>query len=196
MARTGLSPRYTSAQASIRLPAFRLNHELGRIYNDASQQRAELMTSADTPVLRAASPTDAETIAQFNCAMALETENKTLDPSRVRDGVQAVIDQPARGFYLLAERHDEVLGGLMVTFEWSDWRNADFWWIQSVYVRPQARRQGIYAALYREIEARARAAGACGLRLYVENDNHNAMATYVRLGMVDAHYRVMEQNFS
>ncbi|MGE4070429.1 MAG: GNAT family N-acetyltransferase [Lysobacterales bacterium] len=154
------------------------------------------MTSADTPVLRAASPADAETIAQFNCAMALETENKTLDPLRVRDGVQAVIDQPARGFYLLAERDAEVLGGLMVTFEWSDWRNADFWWIQSVYVRPQARRQGIYAALYREIEARARAAGACGLRLYVENDNHSAMATYVRLGMADAHYRVMEQNFS
>jgi len=154
------------------------------------------MTPADTPLLRAANPADAETIAQFNCAMALETENKTLDPIRVRDGVQAVIDQPARGFYLLAERNDIVLGGLMVTFEWSDWRNADFWWIQSVYVRPQARRQGIYAALYREIEARARSAGACGLRLYVENGNQNAMATYVRLGMADAHYRVMEQNFS
>jgi ribosomal protein S18 acetylase RimI-like enzyme len=83
----------------------------------------------------------------------------------------------------------------MITYEWSDWRNADFWWIQSVYVRPEARRQGVYAALYREIEARAQAAGACGIRLYVENDNQAAMRTYTSLGMEDAHYRVMERSF-
>lgn len=153
------------------------------------------MNPANAPLLRAATALDADTIAEFNQAMALETENKRLDPTTVNAGVRAVIDQPARGFYLLAERGAQVVGGLMVTFEWSDWRNADFWWIQSVYVRPEARRQGIYAALYREIEARARAAGACGLRLYVENDNTNATATYERLGMSDAHYRVMEQSF-
>jgi GNAT superfamily N-acetyltransferase len=153
------------------------------------------MNPSTAPLLRAATALDADTIAEFNQAMALETENKRLDPATVNAGVRAVIDQPARGFYLLAERDGQVVGGLMVTFEWSDWRNADFWWIQSVYVRPDARRQGIYAALYREIEARARAAGACGLRLYVENDNANATATYVRLGMCDAHYRVMEQSF-
>lgn len=153
------------------------------------------MNPSTAPLLRAATALDADTLAEFNQAMALETEDKHLDAATVNAGVRAVIDQPARGFYLLAERDGQVVGGLMVTFEWSDWRNADFWWIQSVYVRPDARRQGIYAALYREIEARARAAGACGLRLYVENDNANATATYERLGMSDAHYRVMEQSF-
>lgn len=145
--------------------------------------------------LRHAHRDDAEVIAEFNQAMALETEHKTLDPALVRAGVLGVLDEPGRGFYLLAERAGQVIGGLMITFEWSDWRNANFWWIQSVYVRPQARRQGVYASLYREIESRAQAACACGLRLYVEDDNRNAMATYTSLGMVDAHYRVMERCF-
>lgn len=145
--------------------------------------------------LRGATRADASLIAEFNQAMALETENKELNPAVVQAGVLAVLSEPRRGFYLLVERAGEVLGGLMVTYEWSDWRNADFWWIQSVYVRPQARRQGVFAALYREIERRARAAGACGLRLYVEKDNSSAMQTYAQLGMHDAHYRVMEQSF-
>jgi ribosomal protein S18 acetylase RimI-like enzyme len=145
--------------------------------------------------IRPATSADAAVIASFNQAMALETEAKVLSPAVVESGVLAVFAQSARGFYLVAESDGEVVGGLMVTFEWSDWRNADFWWIQSVYVVPHARRRGVFAQLYRDIEARARAAGACGLRLYVENDNQAAMATYVSLGMHDAHYRVMEQGF-
>ena len=154
-----------------------------------------ILPMIDVLTFRRARTADAGVIAAFNQAMALETEHKLLDAAVVRAGVQAVLDDDRRGFYLVAERADEIVGGLMVTYEWSDWRNADFWWIQSVYVRPDSRRQGVYATLYREIERQARAAGACGLRLYVENDNHAAMATYQRLGMDDAHYRVMEQSF-
>jgi ribosomal protein S18 acetylase RimI-like enzyme len=149
----------------------------------------------DSFSLRRARTSDASLIAEFNQAMALETEGKALNPALVQAGVLAVLKEPRRGFYLLAERAGMVVAGLMITYEWSDWRNADFWWIQSVYVVPAARRQGAYRALYREIEDQARAAGACGLRLYVENDNHSAISTYSRLGMVDARYRVMEQSF-
>lgn len=145
--------------------------------------------------LRSATRADASLIAEFNQAMALETEDKHLNPAIVQAGVLAVLAEPRRGFYLLAESAGVVQGGLMVTYEWSDWRNADFWWIQSVYVIPSARRQGVFAALYREIERQARLAGACGLRLYVENANAAAIATYARLGMRDAHYQVMEQSF-
>ena len=149
---------------------------------------------SDSLILRRAHTADASVVAEFNQAMAWETERKELNPAVVQAGVLAVINEPRRGFYLVAERAGQVVGGLMITYEWSDWRNADFWWIQSVYVRPEARRQGVYAMLYRQIEQQARAAGACGLRLYVENDNQAAMATYQRLGMADAHYRVMEQS--
>jgi len=153
------------------------------------------MSSAEYVVLRLATMADAVVIAQFNQAMALETESKQLSPSVVAAGVTALIADGTRGFYSLAERHGEIVGGLLITFEWSDWRNADFWWIQSVYVRPDARRQGVFAKLYRDVEARARQAHACGLRLYVEHDNQAAMATYLQLGMHDAHYRVLERSF-
>ena len=153
------------------------------------------MSATESISIRPATAADAAAIAGFNQAMALETEGKQLSPSAVQGGVLAVFADAARGFYLVAEQAGDVVGGLMVTFEWSDWRNADFWWIQSVYVVPQARRQGIFARLYGEIEVRARAAGACGLRLYVENENASAIATYHSLGMGDAQYRVMEQSF-
>lgn len=159
------------------------------------QHEPESMHRLDALSLRHAAAADAMVIAEFNLAMALETEGKALVRPTVEAGVLAVLAEPRRGFYLVAERAGTVVGGLMITYEWSDWRNADFWWIQSVYVRPENRRQGVYAALYSEIEQQARAAGACGLRLYVENDNTAAMATYSRLGMIDAHYRVMERSF-
>lgn len=145
--------------------------------------------------LRRAETRDADVIAEFNLAMALETEGKRLNPETVHAGVLAVLNDARRGFYRVAEHAGEVVGGLMVTFEWSDWRNAEFWWIQSVYVRPGARRSGVFSALYRDIEHLARSSGACGLRLYVENDNHSAMQTYAHLGMNDANYRVMEHVF-
>ncbi len=146
-------------------------------------------------MIRRATPADATTLAAFNAAMALETEGKTLDPATVAAGVLGLFERPERGFYLVCEEAGQILGSLMITYEWSDWRDADFWWLQSVYVRPEARRQGVFARLYRAVEAQARAAGACGLRLYVEQDNERARGTYLSLGMSDGHYRMMEQGF-
>ncbi|MGF1529503.1 MAG: GNAT family N-acetyltransferase [Candidatus Competibacterales bacterium] len=129
--------------------------------------------------------------------MALETEGLALDCERVQAGVAGLMARPALGFYLVAEVEAapglELAGALMVTFEWSDWRNGVIWWIQSVYVRPPRRRQGLYRHLYREVESRARAAGDVrALRLYVADDNAKAQTTYQALGMADAGYRVFE----
>ncbi len=124
--------------------------------------------------------------------MAIETENKTLDPAVLGAGVQAVLDEPERGFYLIAEREGEAVGSLLVTYEWSDWRNGDFFWIQSVYVSPDARRTGVFRALYAAVEQRARDAGAVGLRLYVEHENTRAQQTYEGLGMQRCHYHMYE----
>lgn len=144
--------------------------------------------------LRRGEPRDAETIAGFNRAMALETEDRALQVDRSLRGVQRLLRDPALGFYLVAERAGEVVGSLMVTFEWSDWRDGHFWWIQSVYVRPEARREGVFRALYREVAAMVeRDAEVCGLRLYVDASNTRAQATYASLGMDRTHYLVYEQ---
>ena len=128
--------------------------------------------------------------------MALETERKTLDRGVLRKGVEAVFADARRGFYLVAERNAAQVGCLLVTFEWSDWRNGDWWWIQSVYVIEGARRRGVFRSLYAEVERRARAAeGVVGLRLYVERENAPALATYVALGMKDAGYRILQSGF-
>ena len=148
----------------------------------------------DALTLRRATVGDVETLAQFNEAMAEETEDKTLDPDTVRAGVRAVFDMPERAFYLVAERDDTIVGSLMITTEWSDWRDADFWWIQSVYVRPEARRTGVYTALHRDVRRRARNADdVCGLRLYVERANAAAQAAYEELGMDEPPYRMYEE---
>jgi len=148
-------------------------------------------------LLRAATLEDAATLARFNAAMAWETEELRLDPDRLARGVRAVLDDPSRGFYLVALRGGQVVGQLMVTLEWSDWRNGHFWWIQSVYVEPGSRRAGVFRALYRETEARAlRAPSCCGLRLYVERENVQAHATYESLGMSRTHYHLYEVDFS
>lgn len=144
--------------------------------------------------IRPAAAADIERLARWACAMAWETERKRLDLARVRAGVTAVLEQPARGRYLLACRGDTLLGTLMLTYEWSDWRCADWWWIQSVYVDPAHRRQGVYRALHAHVEqAAAAAGGVCGLRLYVEADNAGAQSTYHALDMVDAGYRMFEK---
>ena len=136
----------------------------------------------------------AETIAEFNAAMALETEDLRLDFPRLLSGVRAVFDNPQRGFYLVAVCRGETAGCLMVTTEWSDWRNGDFWWIQSVYVAPAFRRRSVFRAMHREVLARAREqGGVCGVRLYVERDNLRAQSTYRSLGMRDAGYLVFDQ---
>lgn len=137
------------------------------------------------------------TLVEFACAMALETEGKRLDPGVVEAGIHAVLEQPARGRYLVAGRAGALLGALLLTHEWSDWRNADWWWIQSVYVLPDARRSGVFRALYQHVLAEAESSeGVCGLRLYVEQDNARAQHTYSALGLRDAQYRVMEQAFA
>ena len=143
--------------------------------------------------IRTAHAGDAEVIAEFNSRLALETENKRLDPTTVRAGVAAMIAHPAKGFYFVAEIDGEIVGQLGVTREWSDWRNGDFWWIQSVYVAAKARRQGVFGALYQHVIDAAIAFGnVIGVRLYVEHDNLAAQATYKRLGMTMTSYHVME----
>ncbi len=144
--------------------------------------------------VRSATLDDVDSLARFNQEMAEETEDKPLDPDTVRAGVRAVFDKPDQAFYLVAERDGAVVGSLMITTEWSDWRNADFWWIQSVYVRPKYRRAGVYSALHRAVRQRARVTDTvCGLRLYVERDNAVAQAAYEELGMVEPPYRMYEE---
>lgn len=144
--------------------------------------------------VREASPADHEFLARGNEAMALETEHKRLDPAKIRRGVAAVFANPAHGRYFVAEdAAGQAVGQLMITYEWSDWRDGQFWWIQSVYVLPQARRSGVFRALYDHVDALARGTeGVIGLRLYVEADNVAARRTYERCGMHDGGYRVME----
>jgi len=147
--------------------------------------------------VRPATPADIDTLVAGNVAMALEAEHKKLDPATVQRGVKAVFDEPARGRYFVAEIAGKVVGQAMYTYEWSDWRNGTFWWLQSVYVAPVARRTGVFREIYGFIERLAKGTpGVCGLRLYVELDNERAQQTYARCGMVDAGYVVMEVDIS
>jgi ribosomal protein S18 acetylase RimI-like enzyme len=147
--------------------------------------------------IRAAGIDDADFLAAGNVAMALEAEHKHLDPATVARGVRAVLEDPGHGRYFVAERDGRPVGQLMITYEWSDWRNGRFWWIQSVYVLPQARRGGVFRALFRHLEERAKAdPGVCGIRLYVERENVRAQATYRHCGLEDAGYAVMEVDYS
>ena len=144
--------------------------------------------------VRFGAQSDAKILARFNAAMALETERKVLLPEVISAGVDYLVGHPHAGFYLIAECAGEVAGALMVTNEWSDWRNGNFWWIQSVYVRPEFRRRGVYRALYEDLQARAAQDPAvCGFRLYVERDNARAQATYRKAGMDQTHYIVFEE---
>jgi len=144
--------------------------------------------------IRAAVAADRDWLADCAVAMALETEHKRLDPDTVRAGIAAGLADAAKARYFIAcDGEDARAGTLMLTGEWSDWRNGDWWWIQSVYVAPQHRRRGVFAALYRHVEALARAApGVVGLRLYVERGNDAARRTYAALGMADAGYDILE----
>jgi ribosomal protein S18 acetylase RimI-like enzyme len=143
--------------------------------------------------VRRATAADRGTLAEYNRRMAWETEHKRLDEAVLARGVAAVFADPAKGFYLVAEDGGEVVGQLMVTTEWSDWRNGWFWWVQSVYVREEARRRGVFRALFAEVVRLGREAGdVVGVRLYVERDNASAQRTYRSLGMNDAGYFVYE----
>ena len=157
---------------------------------------AILIQMEDLRIRRAIS-SDAPVIAAFNAAMARETEHLELDPIRLLTGVEAVLADPAKGFYTVAESGaGQVIGQLMITFEWSDWRNGNFWWIQSVYVDAPARGTGVYKRLYEYIRhAAAEAGNVCGLRLYVERDNTRAQEVYRRQGMQATAYQMFEVDF-
>jgi len=147
-------------------------------------------------LIRPAKPSDIEALAQNHRAMAFETENKTLDVDTTLRGTRAILDDPAKGFYLIAERAEHMVGQLLVTFEWSDWRSGNFWWIQSVYVLPDARRTGVYRALHDHVLTSAKnAQNVCGVRLYVDKDNRQAQSTYRAMGMQAAHYDIYEVDF-
>jgi len=151
-------------------------------------------------LVRPAMPEDVDALVRFSAAMALETEGRRLDETRLRRGTQAVLDSPSRGFYTVAELTDRsprlVVGQLLVTFEWSDWRNATFWWIQSVYVDSAWRRQGVYRTMHESILEQARRQGdVCGIRLYVEEANAVAKAVYEKVGLGDSSYHVFENDF-
>jgi len=143
--------------------------------------------------IRPATREDIAFLVHGNASMALETEDKHLDRALLTRGVEAVFAEPRRGFYLIAELDGQRAGCLLITYEWSDWRNGWFWWIQSVYVHERARRSGVFRSLYRAIEAQAAAdPTVIGLRLYFERDNTRAQATYRALGMSDTAYGMME----
>ena len=143
--------------------------------------------------LRRAEARDVPALARFNVAMARETEGKTLNPGTVEAGVETLLRRPELGFYLVAEQRDRLAAALMITTEWSDWRASLFWWIQSVYVHPDFRRQGVFTALYEDVQARAaETPDVCGLRLYVDQENEAARRTYEALGMAETPYRFYE----
>lgn len=159
-------------------------------------------SSADPAIhVRAARSDDAPTIVDFNYSLAFETEDIQLDREVLRKGVRRALDDPTHLRYFMAVRvagnrqvADRVVGQLGITTEWSDWRNAYLWWIQSVYVIPSERRGGVYGILHNHVLAQARCnADVCGIRLCVHNANDGAMATYRKVGMSASDYQVFEQ---
>lgn len=142
---------------------------------------------------RDAVPQDTDAILEFQVAMARETEEVTLDRAITGKGVHAVFEDPSLGRYFVAEAEGRVVASLMITYEWSDWRNGMVWWIQSVYVIPAFRRRGVYAGLYHHVKAHVEATPAIrGIRLYVDDRNVSAQEVYARLGMNGEHYKVFE----
>ena len=142
--------------------------------------------------IRKAVPEDMPVISEFQLKMAWETECFALHPETVMNGVKAVFDKPSRGQYWVATDSDEVIASLLITYEWSDWRNTDVWWLQSIYVIPEFRRKGVFRKIYSHIKAEAEKQNVAGLRLYVETNNAVAQKTYEALGMKSEHYRLFE----
>ncbi len=149
--------------------------------------------------IRRAGPDDTNTITAFNIAMAQETEDRRLDETTLRDGIRSLLVQPQYGFYIIAEQagnEKQPVGQLMITYEWSDWRNGMFWWIQSVYVIPEQRGRGVYQTMYRHIADEAKNdPRICGIRLYVARENQRAHAAYRSVGLLPSTYDMYEQDF-
>ena len=146
-----------------------------------------------TIFIRPATEEDAETIAAFNSAMAIETESVCLPEQVALPGAIAVFNDPRLGFYIVAETEGDISGSLMITYEWSDWSNEMYWWLQSVYVAPEHRRKGIYTALYSHVLNMARETGNVrGIKLYVYYDNKRAQSVYESLGMQRSRHHIYE----
>lgn len=144
-------------------------------------------------IIRQADLNDASDIVDFQLAMAWETERLRLDAPTVIKGVAAVFNDPSKGIYYVAERDGQVLGSLLTTFEWSDWRNGTVLWIQSVYVRPEFRKKSIFSKLYRHIQEKVVSnTGLRGIRLYADKTNTLAQGVYEHLGMTAEHYQMYE----
>jgi ribosomal protein S18 acetylase RimI-like enzyme len=143
--------------------------------------------------VRLARPEDADIIARFNGRLAEETEHRTLDAGVLGAGVRAVLGDSTKGLYYVAEVGGEIVGQLMITYEWSDWRNGNFWWVQSVYVKQECRSRGVFAALFEHVRRLAREGKeVCGIRLYVEESNERAKRTYEKLGLKKTGYELFE----
>jgi GNAT superfamily N-acetyltransferase len=142
--------------------------------------------------IRKAIKSDAGKIIAFQKSMAWETEKITLPGDKIRDGINAVFEDPLKGQYWVAEMEGEVVASLLITFEWSDWRNTYVWWFQSVYVMPQYRQKGIFRSMYSFIRDEAVTHDIAGLRLYVESNNIPARKTYEAVGMSYEHYTMYE----
>ncbi len=152
------------------------------------------MHAASPLQIREATASDAETVTGFVVAMALDSEGIELAPAAVRTAVVTALDDPARARYWLAMQGERAVGQLMITTEWSDWNNAWYWWIQSVYVVPDCRRRGVFRETYRHVATVARERGdVCAIRLYVEHENASARRAYEQIGMAEAPYAVYEE---
>ena len=146
--------------------------------------------------IRTANNGDLHVIVEFNALMAKETEHKELNHETLQKGVDSVLKDSTKGIYYIAEIDDIIAGQLLITYEWSDWRNSNFWWIQSVYVRKEYRNMGVFTALFKHIELLAkRNPTVCGIRLYVEKTNDRAKSTYEKIGLRHAAYDMYEMDF-
>ena len=144
-------------------------------------------------LVREATHSDSSKITEYQLAMAWESEKLKLDPNIVRNGVEAVFLNSNYGFYLVAESNNNVIGCLLVVPEWSDWRNAQIWWIHSVYVAPDSRNRGVYKEMYSYLQKRVEnSSKLCGLRLYVDKENRTAQKVYKKLKMNNDHYLLYE----
>jgi len=148
-------------------------------------------------MVRRATMSDLKTIVSFNTALARETEHRVLDTQILQAGVEALLQDPGKGWYAVAEQSLIVVGQILVTFEWSDWRNGNFWWLQSLYVHPDHRQKGIFRQIYDYVQAQAHLnrEGICGFRLYVEENNHQAHQAYANFGFQKTAYHMYEKEF-
>ena len=138
---------------------------------------------------------DSDDIVRFQQVMAFETEGKVLNAATLKSGVAAMFSSYANGFYLVAEGEGKLIGSLLITYEWSDWRNATYWWIQSVFVLPEWRRKGIYRSMHDYVlNIAVSRRDICGIRLYVDHGNEIAQRTYMDLGMVHSNYDLYEMD--